>query len=117
MARVLVLGVAIVASLVMAATAAPGAFVLKNEEVGCFTDPGDIPGAPGFELPKGTFVITPSGHLTLTCHGHLPAGFTVSETMFIPLPCTLGPPFTNAGGHIIVTRSGEVNAVCHASAG
>lgn len=115
MARVLFLGVVIIASLVMPATATPGAFVLKNEEVACFTDPGDIPGAPGFELPKGTLVITPSGHLTLTCHGELPAGFSVSETMFIPLPCTLGPPFTQASGHIIVTKSGQVNAVCHAA--
>lgn len=62
-------------------------------------------------------MISPSGHLTLTCHGELPAGSAVPETMIIPLPCALGPPFTNARGHIVVTKSGHVNAVCHASAG
>lgn len=92
------------------------AFILKDEELGCFTEAGDIPGVPGFQLPRGIVVITSSGHLTLVCHGELPAGFSFPETLVLPVPCTLGPPFGTTTGQIVVTKSGQVSVHCQAQA-
>lgn len=107
------------ATLALAASSAASgarAFILKDEALGCFTEPGDIPGMPGFDLPRGILVITSSGHLTLVCHGQLPPGLSVPETLVLPIPCTLGPPFGTTTGHIVVTKSGQVSAHCQAQA-
>ena len=109
--RLALLGAVAASALTAASSASPmGAFVLKTT---CFFAPGDIPGMPFFVVPHGQVVITPSGGFHLTCHGSLPAGFSVLETMKINLPCD-SPEFPNARGQIIVTKSGQVNAVCHA---
>ena len=111
--------VAAAATILLTATSVAsgaGAFILKDEEVGCFTDPGDIPGFPGFDLPRGILVITPSGHLTLVCPGELPPGLSVPEAMVIDIPCNLGPPFGTTRGQIVVTKSGNVSAHCQAQA-
>jgi hypothetical protein len=107
---------AIVALTAVSAASSAGAFILKDEELGCFTNPGDIPGMPGFDLPRGIVVITPSGHLALVCHGPLPTGLSVPETMVLTVPCTLGPPFGTTPGLLVVTKSGMVNAYCQAQA-
>jgi hypothetical protein len=96
--------------------ASGGAIVLKNEEVGCFLDPGDIPGAPHVDLSKGTVVIQPSGAVVLTCHGELPAGVTVTETVNRYVPCFGPPPLEPTTGHIIATPSGQVTFTCRFAA-
>jgi hypothetical protein len=111
-----VLLIAVAAAALVAAEAATPMGAIQGKTA-CFFEAGDIPGTPFFEVPKGHFVITPNGQLHVTCHGELPAGASVPETMRIDLPCEAGPPFTEARGHIIVTKSGRVNAVCHASTG
>ena len=116
---VLVLAVVIAGTVVLATSGVASgarAFILKDEALGCFTDPGDIPGMPGFDLPRGIIVITSSGHVTLVCHGELPPGLSVPETMILPVPCNLGPPFGSTTGHVVVTKSGQVSAHCQLKA-
>ena len=101
-----------------ASTSANGAraFILKDEDLACATEPGDIPGVPPFGLPQGILVITSSSHLTLECHGTLPPGFSFPETLVLPVVCNFGPPFGSVTGQIIVTKSGRVSAHCQAQA-
>ena len=101
---------------VTAPASGAAAFILKNEELGCATEAGDIPGVPPFLLPHGILVITPSGHLTLVCQGELPPGFSFPETLVLPVACNFGPPFGSVTGQIIVTTSGHVTAHCMAQA-
>jgi hypothetical protein len=101
---------------VTAGVASGAAVVLKDEDVACFTDPGDIPGAPGFPLPKATVVITPEGGANLSCRGQLPDGFSLSETFQGDVPCR-DPSGTVVTGHIVATKSGKVTMTCNFPAG
>jgi hypothetical protein len=83
-------------------------FVFKNGDVGCQTDPGDVPGFGAFALPKATQVLRAEGGGVLQCHGWLPGGETLQQTFKQRISCN-----GVAGiGRIMVTRSGRVNAVC-----
>ena len=60
LALALVVGVSL--SLFVASSAnAERTFVFKNGEVGCQTDPGDVPGFGAFALPKATQVFRADG--------------------------------------------------------
>jgi hypothetical protein len=94
-----------------AAPATAGAAVFKDEDVGCFLDPGDIPGMPGFGLPEATLVLRADGGVTLSCHGWLPDQLSLPRTFAGSAPC-FGP-----GGvvtaHVVATKSGRVHFICH----
>jgi hypothetical protein len=109
---VLIAAFAAILFAIAAGGASGGAIVLKNEEVGCFTDPGDIPGAPGFPMPKATVVILPSGGVQLSCHGMLPAGFTLEATVVRTIACFGPPPLAPTTGHLVATPSGHVSFTC-----
>ena len=103
----------VVASLVVGAIAAPSAsgaraFVLKDGDVGCVTDPGDVPGTGRIALPKATTVFLANGGVVLECHGTLPAGVSFPTALVRTVTCN-GVP--NAA-RIVVTPSGRVNAFC-----
>jgi hypothetical protein len=104
----------------MLATASPAhaarAVVFKNGEVGCFTAPGDIPGMPGFAMPKSTLVIRADGSVTLACHGHLPDGLTLERT-FVGRPPCFTPTGVVVFDVLVATKSGRVSFVCHFPAG
>ena len=76
----------------------------------CFFDPGDVPGVNVPFPGECTIVITPSGNFQVNAHAQLPAGFSLAETFEGDLPCFGGT------GHVVATKSGEVNATCHLSA-
>jgi hypothetical protein len=96
---VIALTVAVMAWLAAAAPAgAARSFVLKNGEVGCRVDRGDVPGFGAFMLPTAT---------QLACQGWLPGGARLGHTYRARIECN-GEPV----GRIVVTPSGRVNAVC-----
>jgi hypothetical protein len=97
---------------IAAGGASGGAIVLKNDEVGCFTDPGDVPGAPGFDMPKATVVILPNGDVRLSCHGTLPSGFILEATVVRTIACFGPPPYAPTTGHLVATPSGQVTFTC-----
>ena len=90
--------------------------VLKDGNVGCFTDPGDIPGMPGFALPKGTLVLRGNGGVTVSCHGWLPDGLTVDGTSAGTAPCR-APTGEVVEAHVVATISGRVHFICRFPAG
>src|SRR4051812_49435656 len=103
------LAVAVVAGLAAAPTAtATRATVQKNGDVGCRTDPGDIPGTGAIALPMATAVFRPDGSFLLQCHGSLPAGVSFSSAFRTRVACN-GVP---GAARILVTPSGRINAFC-----
>jgi hypothetical protein len=111
--RISLLAAVVAAALALAGSASSmGALVIRGDAF-CFFAPNDIPGVDVLFETRGQLVITPNGNFHLTCHGELPAGYSVPH-MIIDLPCE-SPGFPNARGQIVVTASGHVNAVCQAS--
>jgi hypothetical protein len=105
---VIALTVAVMAWLAAAAPAgAARSFVLKNGEVGCRVDRGDVPGFGAFMLPTATQVFRADGGGLLACQGWLPGGARLGHTYRARIECN-GEPV----GRIVVTPSGRVNAVC-----
>jgi len=104
-----VLAIAISAGSVTPAWA--GATVFKNGDVGCFTDPGDIPGMPSFALPEATLVLLPNGGVVLSCRGWLPAGSSVDRTFTGSAPCR-APSGEVVEAHVVATTSGRVVFSC-----
>jgi hypothetical protein len=97
--------------LIGSALPAQAASVSKDEDVGCFLDPGDIPGLPGFDLPEATLVLRVDGGVTLSCHGSLPDDLSLTRTFAGSAPC-FGPGGVVAA-HIVATKSGRVHFICH----
>jgi hypothetical protein len=110
--RTAVVCLGIVGALTILTPARGATIVLKDSDVGCFTDPGDIPGMPGFALPEATLVLRGNGGITLACHGWLPEGASMDRTFAGPAPC-----FTPEGdvvtAHAVATKSGRVHFICH----
>jgi len=100
----------------LAAPASGASTVLKDGDVGCFTDPGDIPGLPGFPLPKATLVLLANGGVVLSCHGQLPAGVSIDETFAGSAPCR-APTGEVVEAHVVATPSGRVLFACRFPAG
>jgi hypothetical protein len=98
--------------IVLATPASAATTVLKNEDVGCFTDPGDIPGLPGFSLPQGTLILRENGGVTVSCHGSLPQGLSVTRTFSGTAPC-FAPTGEVVQAHVVATKSGRVHFTCH----
>ena len=112
--KILLLLTTAAAALTFSGSATPmGVVVIRGDDL-CFFAPGDIPGVDVEFFTRGQVVEWPDGRFHLTCHGRLPDGYSVQQTMVINLPCE-APGLPNARGQIVVTRSGRVNAVCQAS--
>ena len=99
-------------TLTIMAPARGAALVLKDSDVGCYTDPGDIPGMPGFTLPQATLVLRENGGVTLSCHGWLPEGRSLVHTFSGSAPC-FGPGGIMVAAHAVATKSGRVHFICH----
>ena len=97
--------------LVGSALPAHAADVFKDEDVGCFLDPGDIPGTPGFGLPEATLVLRGDGGVTLACHGWLPDPLSLTRTFAGSAPC-FGPEGV-VTAHVVAAKSGRVHFICH----
>jgi hypothetical protein len=97
---------------VLGTPASAATTVLKDGDVGCFTDPGDIPGMPGFPLPEGTLVLRENGGVTLSCHGWLPEGLSLTQTFSGTAPC-FAPTGEVVEAHVVATTSGRVHFTCH----
>ena len=111
MRRTTVASMALVALLLVgSALPAQAAAVSKGEDVGCFLDPGDIPGLPGFDLPEATLVVRDQGGVTLSCHGWLPEDLSLIRTFAGSAPC-FGPTRV-VTAHIVATKSGRVHFIC-----
>ena len=111
---VLLLTVAAAALTFSGSASSMGAVVIRGDDF-CFFAPGDIPGVDVLFFTRGQVVEAPNGNwFQLTCHGQLPDGYSVQQTLIIDLPCD-SPGFPNARGQIVVTRNGNVSAVCQAS--
>ena len=113
----LALGLAMTVAAALVAASSAGAarsIVLKNGEVGCSVDRGDVPGFGAFLLPSATQVFRADGGGLLSCHGWLPHGATLAHTFVGSVPCGDAP---GVSGRITVTRSGRVNAFCVFPAG
>jgi hypothetical protein len=107
-----------IAGLALSAPAAraDGAIVFRlGPEGGCQVGPTDIPGVP-VTIPANCFIVaTPSGNATVLLRAQIPAGFTLSETVFFEGPCFF--PDLGAGtGRLVATRSGQITAHCHIKA-
>jgi hypothetical protein len=111
--RKLMLGLA-VAGVMMLVAASPAsaarAVVFKNGDVGCQTDPGDVPGFGVIALPTATLVIRADDSALLSCHGWLPGGARLGHTFHGTVPCNA---VAGVFGRIVVSRSGRVSAACH----
>jgi hypothetical protein len=110
--RVAVLCLGAFLALTIMAPARGATLVLKDSDVGCYTDPGDIPGMPGFTLPEATLVLRGNGGITLSCHGWLPEGESLSRTFAGSAPC-FGPGGIMVTAHAVATKSGRVHFICH----
>ena len=102
--------VLVLASLVVAAVAAPSAsgaraFVFKDGDVGCATEPGDVPGTGVFALPKATAVFLANGGVVLECHGMLPAGVSFPSTLLLRVSCD-GVPNAERTRERVLPQSG-----------
>jgi len=109
--RRIVIGLVVATMAWLAAAAPAGAarsFVLKNGEVGCRVDRGDVPGFGAFALPTATEVFRADGGGLLTCQGWLPGGARLGQTYRAVITCNGVPGI----GRIVVAPSGRVNAVC-----
>jgi hypothetical protein len=95
----------------LATPASAGAVVVKNEHVGCFLDPGDIPGMPAIGLPEATLVLLPNGGVALSCHGWLPARLSLERTFAGSAPCR-GPNGEAVEAHVVGTTSGRLVFIC-----
>jgi hypothetical protein len=107
---------ALLGALTIMTPARGAALVLKDSDVGCFTDPGHIPGMPGFVLPEATLVLRGNGGVTLSCHGWLPEGETLDHTFAGSAPC-FTPEGAAVTAHVVATKSGRVHFICHFPAG
>jgi hypothetical protein len=107
---------ALLGALGIMAPARGATVVLKDSDVGCFTDPGDIPSTSGFVLPEATLVLRGNGGVTLSCHGWLPEGEALDRTFAGSAPC-FTPEGDSVTAHVVATKSGRVLFICHFPAG
>lgn len=93
------------------ASAAGAVVIIQRGGSDCGLDAGDIPGSPGFLLANSTVVVTPNGGLIVTCAGSVPEGVTVNHTFARDVTC-FGDLGATTEGHIVATRSGNVQVMC-----
>jgi hypothetical protein len=101
-------------ALVAAPESASAAAVVyhANGSYECGTDPGDVPGLPGFALPNTTTVIDAAGALHVTCYGPLPSGLSVDRTYVGSVLCRGDEVFADTTGRIIAAKGGQVMITC-----
>ncbi len=89
-------------------TADDGATVIQDLACGIATPPFG-----GISATDSIFVLTPSGHATLVCHGDLPAGVGPTSAIVIPGLLCFAPGVTpTTQSHTTISPSGEVTLVC-----
>jgi hypothetical protein len=111
--RAAALGVGIALMLATAAPASAAALVFRQRGTSdCVTDPGDVPGLPGFDFANQTVVVAPGGVLNVTCTGSLPEGLSVPETFVGDVVCRGDTPEQDVIGQIVVTTSGQATLRC-----
>ncbi len=57
-------------------------------------------------------VATPSGNGNVLVRAEIRAGFALSETFTVELPCFF-PGLGPGSGNVVATRSGQITAHCH----
>lgn len=84
--------------------------VVIHEDRGC-SIPGSVVGAPRRIQLTYHEMRTPNGVGKLFCHGQVPDGYEPERTLVYERRC-FGHRFGSGPGHVVITRSGQVNITC-----
>ena len=99
------------------AVASPASADVFMERADCGVGAGEVPGLPGlppFDLTsEGLALGTPSGVVTIRCHGQLPEGIALDRTFQGDVFCAIDVPgYEPTAGHLVITRSGRATLFC-----